>query len=220
MSVRLNFCFQYNSSMLFSTVHRSLIYPSIQFPSESVMRPSYASDPTPSTSGIGSPQPPVILGGVRNLDYPSLVVGAGGVVSTAAVRPMTSDGDRSAVTTSVVHSPPGGEAGTSGARGHGNIDEGTMELLSAEMNASALYLHDLHLWKKTRQVLQTDEDEQARRMWQVTAAAAASSGIPPTQGPSAKMPNIQEGVEEGNEIASQWKAEKDYLLDSAGNVYS
>lgn len=183
------------------------------------MRPSYASDPTPSTSGIGSPQPPVILGGVRNLDYPSLIVGTGGVVSSAA-RPMNSDGDRSAVTASSIQTPPGGEAATAaGARGHSNVDEGTMELLSAEMNASALYLHDLHLWKKTRQVLQTDEDEQARRMWEVTAAT--SSAVPPMQGPSAKMPNIQEGVEEGkNEITNQWNAEKDYLLDSAGNVYS
>lgn len=187
----------------------------MQFPSESVVRPSYASDPTPTASGISSPPPAVILGGVRNLDYPSLVAGSGGVMSGVAY-PMTAEYDGFAATASAVRTPPSEVAPTS-AQGLNEANEGQLELLSAEMNASALYLHDLHQWKKTRQGLQASDDEQARRMWQVSVDSPVSS---PSRGSSVRISNVREEVKEADDNAARRSTEKDCQLDSSGNVYT
>jgi autophagy-related protein 9 len=83
---------------------------------------------------------------------------------------------------------------------HGMYDEGTLEMLSAEMSFSALYMHDIHNLLRTRgNCGNFSEDERARQLWQTRIIAS----------PSIRMPNIQEGIEEEDNTRSR---ESDCLL--------
>ena len=95
----------------------------------------------------------------------------------------------------------------------GTYDEGTLEYLTAEMSFSALYMHDVHLWKMVHPNCDNLEDAHARQLWQVSGVGA--DGSPPAAGPSRRMPNIQERSLE-DEIAKTKRQlqETDCLLDS------
>lgn len=88
----------------------------------------------------------------------------------------------------------------------GTYDEGTLEFLSAEMNFSALYMHDIHNWRLTH-TAHTNEDERARQLWQ-TDSPTALDIISVTR----HMPNIQEGSEDEETSTAAAGRETDYLL--------
>ena len=96
----------------------------------------------------------------------------------------------------------------------GTYDEGTLEFLSAEMNFSALYMHDIHNWRLTH-AAHTDDDERARQLWQ-TDSPTALDLVSVTH----HMPNIQEGSEdEETDAAAAAGRETDHLLSvSAGQT--
>ena len=94
--------------------------------------------------------------------------------------------------------------------GGGTYDEGTLEFLSAEMNFSALYMHDIHNWRLTH-ATQTDDDEQARQLWQ-TESPMTLDIVSITH----HMPNIQEGSEEEESSAAAGR-ETDYLLSASSS---
>lgn len=209
---------------MFSTAHKSLIYPSQQYAVDSVMQPSCNSDPTSSSTAFSPPT--VMRGAIRNLDYPSSIIVGSGVfagiprqkvppeASTAVAAP---DASRS-VASPIVSSLSPNEFQVAASHGHHGFDESAMERLSAEMSASALYMHDLHQWKKFHANTGMYEDERARRLWQVNARSEPSS--PP--GLSTRMPNIQEGAEDTEVMTASrgTSAERDYLLGSSRNVSS
>lgn len=89
--------------------------------------------------------------------------------------------------------------------GGGTYDEGTLEFLSAEMNFSALYIHDIHNWRLTH-AANLDEDERARQLWQ-TDSPTTLDVVSVTH----HMPNIQEGSED-EEAGAAAGRETDYLL--------
>ena len=92
----------------------------------------------------------------------------------------------------------------------GTYDEGTLEFLSAEMNFSALYMHDIHSWRLSHAATHTDEDERARQLWQTDSPTELN-----VVSLSHHIPNIQEGSED-EEAAAAAGRESDYLL-SAGS---
>jgi len=94
--------------------------------------------------------------------------------------------------------------------GGGTYDEGTLEFLSAEMNFSALYMHDIHNWRLNHARRTDDEDERARQLWQTDSPTALD-----IVSVMHHMPNIQEGSEE-EETGAVAGRETDYLL-SAGS---
>jgi len=94
--------------------------------------------------------------------------------------------------------------------GGGTYDEGTLEFLSAEMNFSALYMHDIHNWRLNHTRRIDDEDERARQLWQTDSPPALDIASV-----THHMPNIQEGNED-EETAATAGRETDYLL-SAGS---
>jgi len=89
--------------------------------------------------------------------------------------------------------------------GGGTYDEGTLEFLSAEMNFSALYMHDIHNWRLTH-APQMDDDEHARQLWQIDSPTALDI-VSVTH----HMPNIQEGSED-EETGAAAGRETDHLL--------
>lgn len=89
--------------------------------------------------------------------------------------------------------------------GGGTYDEGTLEFLSAEMNFSALYMHDIHNWRLTH-ASHLDDDERARQLWQMDSPTALDI-VSVTH----HMPNIQEGSED-EEVGATAGKETDHLL--------
>ena len=69
-----------------------------------------------------------------------------------------------------------------------HYDEGQIEMLSAEMSISALYMHDLRTRRARGYGYETLDDIRARALWQRhdTPQVTPSSGGTPT------MPNIEE----------------------------
>lgn len=219
-------CLFQNNSLMFSTAHKSLIYPSQHYTLDMAMQPSCNSDPSSSSTALSPPT--VMRGAIRNLDYPSSMIGGSGVFAgmphqkvppgEASRTPAAPPDANGSVASAVVSSQSPNEFQVAASHSHQGFDEGAMERLSAEMSASALYLHDLHQWKKFYANSGTYEDERARRLWQVNARSELSS--PP--GLSTRMPNIQEGAEDTEAMTGSrgTSAERDYLLGLPRNASS
>ena len=129
--------------------------------------------------------PMVIRGGMKNAEGP-LGGSTNGLLSSLHQGSVsyTASGMFPSPSTSVHQSeaPPGGEPRF--------YDEEVLEMMSAEMSFSALYLHELHR-RRLRQPyveIQSPDEAQARALWQTPES--------PGVRPAAPMPNIQEVVEE------------------------
>jgi len=82
-------------------------------------------------------------------------------------------------------------------------DEGTLEYLSAEMSFSALYMHDIHMFRLSHGRQEAiSEDDRARAVWQT------DTSLPPSPPSFMPMPNIQEEDDAGGTGIG----ETDYLL--------
>jgi len=156
----------------------STIQQSTQNPSE------YYSCQRPDSANDSSSSPNRLIGGVRNVECPQ--------PAFTSLRPSS---------LLCPGRPP------VPSLGGGTYDEGTLEFLSAEMNFSALYMHDIHNWRLTH-ATHTDDDERARQLWQ-TDSPTTLDVVSVTH----HMPNIQEGSEdEENTTAAAAGRETDHLL--------
>lgn len=160
----------------------STIQQSIQNPSEYQQAGSHGSDSGSSPSRL--------VGGVHNVEFPQ--------PAFASLRPSSL----------LCPSRPGRGPSLAG----GTYDEGTLEFLSAEMNFSALYMHDIHNWRLNHHqpVQHADDDERARQLWQTDSPPALD-----TVSVTHRMPNIQEGSEDEEISAAAATAggrETDHLL--------
>ena len=152
-------------------------------------------------TAAGHLTPMVIRGGIKNAEGP-----LGG--STNGLLSSLHQGSAS-YTASGLFSPPSASVHAPEASSGGEpkfYDEEVLELMSAEMSFSALYLHELHRRRlrqpyveiqspdeaqaraRVRQPYVESPDEAQARAWQTPE----SPGVRPT----APMPNIQEAVEE------------------------
>jgi len=153
---------------------------------QSMQHPSEYTSQHAGSADDSSSSPNRLVGGVRSVEYPQPVF--------SSLRP-----------SSLLR--PGGPVPSLGG---GTYDEGTLEFLSAEMNFSALYMHDIHNWRLTH-AAHTDEDEHARQLWQ-TDSPTALDIVSVTH----HMPNIQEGSEE-EETGAAAGRETDYLLSGGSS---
>jgi len=160
----------------------STIQQSMQTPSEYTYQQAVAHG-----SGSGSP-PNRLVGGMHSVEFPQ--------PSFTSLRP----------TSLLCPSRP------VPSLGGGTYDEGTLEFLSAEMNFSALYMHDIHNWRLNHLGrVQHADDERARQLWQTDSPTALD-----TMSVTHHMPNIQEGSEDEETGATTAAAaggrETDHLL--------
>lgn len=169
------------NSYMLSTIHQSMQNPS----GHTSQHPGSADDLTSSPSHL--------IGGVRNVECPQ--------PAFPSVRPSSLlCAGRSVPPVDFRH---GGGGGT--------YDEGTLEFLSAEMNFSALYMHDIHNWRIAH-TTHVDDGEHARQLWQ-TDSPTALDIVPVTH----RMPNIQEGSEDEQPSAAAGR-ETDYLLTTGSGI--
>jgi len=95
--------------------------------------------------------------------------------------------------------------------GGGTYNEGALEFLSAEMNFSALYMHDIHSWRLNHARRTDYEDEHARQIWQTDSPTTVDA-----VSVMHHMPNIQEGNED-EETGAVGGQETDYLLSASSS---
>ena len=88
-------------------------------------------------------------------------------------------------TSSHLHSLVSG--GRSGGGGSQYYSEETLEMLSAEMSFSALYMHELHQRRRRNQIYESLQDNQAASLWQ-------TADHPETPGPAHGPADIQMGL--------------------------
>lgn len=154
---------------------------------QSMQNPSEYASQRPGSANDSSSSPNRLVGGVHNIECPQ--------PAFTSLRPS------SLLCPSRPPAP---------SLGGGTYDEGTLEFLSAEMNFSALYMHDIHNWRMSHATHATDDDERARQLWQTDSPTALDTAV----SVSRHMPNIQEGSEDEETGAAAAAAgrETDHLL--------